>query len=254
MAYYDDETDQRQGLSDLSGTAGPVAATPAGGAPAAGAPSAPAGAPGATGGATTAGTGYINLQRYLGANEGAGAGMAGQIASNVTQQAQQGLGSLGALKSEAVRNSAADLQSVNPGLYEKTGDQLSEAAANARAASDPAGGGLGALMTTQYGGQGGYGSGMRGFDSFLARGAGGDTLGAVGKYGGLDSYLGAASEAYQPSAPGAPKMGEGASTMSPKGISMGGGGFAPAPVASSGAGGGAGPGDTNDPRRKRRMV
>lgn len=232
MAFTDfslDEENDRRALPNL-GPAPAASAAPAGGG-VSGAPAAPAApAPRAGGG----GTGFVNLERYLGANRGAGAGMADTLAQGVTTQAQRAEQGLGALRGQSARSTAADLASVNPALYAQTEKDAGEAGAAARGAGTA--GGVGALLTDTYGKSGGYGSGLRGFDTFLARGAGGDALGGLaGQYGGLSERLGLMSKDYRPSAPGGPPKMGGVSGMSPKGNT-----FAPedkAPEASPPTGG-----------------
>jgi hypothetical protein len=160
------------------------------------------------------GTGYIPLERYLGANREGAEGMASGLAGRVQGDAQKAQGMFNQLTEQARRSSAPTLDAVNPDLYGKAQSAAGDAAAQARSLQSA--GGIGAMLTDQYGKGGGYGSGMRGFDAFLAGSAGGDRFQQLGQqYGGLDAYLGAASGDYRPSAEGAPKMGGGASGLSP---------------------------------------
>jgi len=142
------------------------------------------------------GTGYVNLQSYLGANYGAGQGMAQHVAGETARQ--------GDAERAALQGLAAG-QFV-PGAL---AGQVQDTAARARLAG-PGGGGLGAVLAQDYGQQGPYTSGMQGFDAFLAGGAGGKVLQqSANAYGGLGGEVDAvnrAAAAYTPPAasPGAP--------------------------------------------------
>lgn len=208
MPFLDEE--------DLNGQGGgpaPVAGapTPAAGAPAdqtATAPAAPSGG---------RGTGFVNLERYLGANREAGQGMANTVAGNVSSLGEKAKGEISALEGQAYRSSAPDLASVNPALYKQAGEDALNAAGQARAAGTA--GGVGGLLQDQYGKQGGYTSGLRGFDTFLTRSLGADQLNALEpKYGGLGSYLGLRTADYRPSAANAPSAFKGAPSFSPPGM------------------------------------
>lgn len=208
MAYLSEEELDGQG-----GGPAPVAGAPT---PAAGAPvDQTATAPAAPSGGR--GTGYVNLEKFLTANRESGQGMANTIAGNVSSLGEKAKGEMSALEGQAYRSSAPDLASVNPGLYKQASEDSTNAAAQARAAGTA--GGVGGLLQDQYGKQGGYTSGLRGFDTFLTRSAGADQLGGLEpKYGGLGSYLGLRTAEYRPSAANAPPPFKGAPSASPPGM------------------------------------
>jgi hypothetical protein len=142
----------------------------------------------------------VNLERYLTANQGAGQGMANQLASNVNQLGQTAQQGISALQQKSYLSPAATLSAMDPKLYGQVSDDVGKAAESARATQTA--GGVGGLLTNQYGAGGGYGSGMRGFDTFLTRAEGNATLEPLaGKYGGLDSYLGTWEGGYTPATP-----------------------------------------------------
>jgi hypothetical protein len=134
------------------------------------------------------GTGFVNLQSYLGANYGAGQGMAQHVAGETARQ--------GDAERAALQGLAAG--QMVPG---ELAGRAQDTAARARLAA-PGGGGLGAVLGQDYGQTGPYTSGMSGFDAFLAGGAGGKTLQASGNaYGGLGGEVDArnvAAAAYVP--------------------------------------------------------
>lgn len=245
MAYLDPEDEAQRGLRDASGPA-PMSAGPA---PMSGTPAAPGGA--APLRPAGRGTGYVNLESYMRANQGAGQGMANAIAGDVTAAGQKAQDEANAWRAQAAHSTAATAEGVNPNLLGQATRDAFDAQAQARAAGTAPG--VGALLSDHYGKQGGYGSGMRGFDTFLTRSEGNGALEGLGsKYGALGSYVtglgaGYAPQVVSPVSPGSGKGG--ASTMSPKGIS-----FAPPEPASgprSGVGGG---GSDFDERKKRRML
>lgn len=265
MAYVDTEEDRRKGLPVMGGMPGPEAAPAGGGAPAGvlGAPgAAPVAAP-APGGAH--GTGFVNLERYVQANQGGAQGMANAIGGDVATMGAQTMADANKYQDELAHSSApkgldvAD-QDVDPALKAKLGPEAAQATMAAQSLQSP--GGIGALLTNHYGGGGGYGSGMRGFDSFLAGNAGGAQFQQLGnQYGGLDKYVSGLGANYSPQAVNHnadPMHPDGRVGKSPPGMVSGGyPGMMPGTVPASappglavGAGGGAsgGPGD----KRKRR--
>lgn len=197
MAYEDDPNDPRAKKRPLdasgaypafSGSPGGVAPTPAAGgyAPNGGMDRAPG---------AQHGTGYVNLQQYLGANYGAGQGMAQHVAGETARQGDAERAALAGL---------AGGQMV-PGAL---AGQAQDTAARARLAG-PGGGGLGAVLAQDYGGgQSPYTSGMQGFDAFLTSGAGGKTLAqSANQYAGLGGEVDAANKAaaaYTPTAAAQP--------------------------------------------------
>lgn len=236
--YADDPMDPRRDRQMQP--AAPAAAVPAG---VGGAPAAPAGGAAPAPAPAHAGTGYINLAQYVGANQQGAQGMAGQIAGNIAGEGQRAEGELAQLHGEAHRSTADKLSDVNPGLFMRAGADASKAAADAKGATTS--GGLGALLTDQYGKQGGYSSGMRGFDSFLTGNAGGDQFQSLAsRYGPLAGQLGLAEGEYRPSASNAPGMGGGPA-----------GGHGPITMEPAPTGGPRGPRDSDpylDPRKRRR--
>jgi hypothetical protein len=202
LAYVDDENDPRRDRN-LAQIQAPMAApegAPAasGGAPVGGgAPVAPAGgaAPAAAGGAH--GTGFINLSSYIGANQGGAQGMANAIGGDVSQLGAATMADANKLEHEGKTSLMPTFAQVDPTLQAKLGPEAAQASMAAQALQSP--GGIGALMTNHYGQQGGYGSGMRGFDSFLAGNAGGDQFQQLGnQYGGLDKYVAGIGASYKP--------------------------------------------------------
>lgn len=222
MAYIDPdelERNRSSGAPPASGAGAPAAvgATPA---PSA-APTTPAaaGRPGRGGG-----TGFVNLERYLGANQGAGQAMANQVAGNINTLGQQTQGQIDALRGQSYRSTAPTFAEINPDLFKKAGENASLVGAQANMAG---GSGVGTLLQDHYGAGGGYGSGMRGFDAFLTRAEGSGTLDPLaGAWGGLQKQLGAMEGNYRPSSPDAPPAFRGAPSASPRGNT-----FAPAPGA-----------------------
>lgn len=194
--YADDPNDPRRdrNLGQVPGGAPAAPAAGGGGAPAGGAaPAAPA----------AHGTGFINLSQYLGANQAGAQGMANTLGSTVAQQGQQALADAGKYGGELARSSAATADAVDPALQAKLGQEATKASMSAQALQSP--GGIGALLTNQYGQGGGYSSGMRGFDSFLAGAAGGNQFQQLGnQYGGLDKYVSGMGAGYMPNVGGGP--------------------------------------------------
>lgn len=252
MYVTDDEERRAGGLPDLGGTTPPAAPAPpaTGGGTGAAAPAGGArAAAGAQYGPARTGTGFVGLAQYLGANQGGAQNMAGRLAGNVQREAGEAENAFSALKGGTFRSDAPSLKEANPELYARAGKEGDEAALAARALQTN--GGIGAALTQQYGSAGGYGSGMRGFDTFLAGAAGGDKFQQLGgKYGGLDSYLGAMAQEYQPSAPGSKPFVQPAS-HSPKGNKFGEEESFDARPLGGGGGGGV---MFDDPRRKRRTA
>ena len=108
------------------------------------------------------GTGHVNLQTFLGLNREAGERMAGGVGQGLARS------------------------SISGERYGPQADQTrGEHAARVGLAQ---GGGVGTLLQDQYGRGGGYSSGMRGFDAFLTRGAGGNTIDDAARRNG--SWLG----------------------------------------------------------------
>lgn len=247
MPYVDDAIDPRDRRLE------PMPSTPAAPAPVAGAggggttASAPAAAPGGA-----RGTGFISLERYVNANQGQAQGMADTIAGGIQGDAQKAQGELNSLQGQAAHSTAGKFEDVNPALLGQATSDASDAAAKARASTTA--GGLGALLTDQYGKGGGYSSGMRGFDSFLTGNAGGTQFqNLANQYGGLDSYVGGLGNGYAPqvvsdSGPGfhpGPKS-HAPITMAPPPAAM------PIPVGTpAGGGGGAVEGGPGDKRKRR---
>jgi hypothetical protein len=195
----DDPRKRRQVYADPSAPTGnPGSATPPSGgyAPGGGLTEA---APGAH-----KGTGYVNLATYLGANYGAGQGMAQHVAGETARQ--------GDAERAALQGLAAG--QMVPGDLAK---QAQDTAARARLAG-PAGGGLGAVLAQDYGQAGPYTSGMQGFDAFLTGAAGGKVLQqSANQYAGLGGEVDAANKAaaaYTPPA-AAPVAPAGAPTAVP---------------------------------------
>lgn len=110
------------------------------------------------------GTGFVNLQTYLGLNRGAGEQMAGAVGGELSRSRLWG-------------------DRANPGTMP------GEHAARINAAK---GEGVGTLLQDVYGrGAGGYSSGQRGLDAVLTRAAGGNQLDAAAKqHGAWLGYLG----------------------------------------------------------------
>lgn len=140
------------------------------------------------------GTGFVNLQSYLGANYGAGQGMAEHVAGETERQATAEMSALSGL---------AAGQMV-PG---QLAGQVQDTAARARLTA-PGGGGLGAVLGQDYGATGPYTSGQQGFDSFLTGAAGGKTLqqsanGVAGLQGQVDAFNTRAASYVPPPAAGA---------------------------------------------------
>lgn len=129
------------------------------------------------------GTGYVNLQTYLGANRAGGEQMAQHVAGETARQG------------DAERSALAGLAAgqMVPGAL---AGQAQDTAARARLAG-PGGGGLGAVLGQDYGGgQTPYTSGMQGFDAFLAGAAGGGVLAqSANQYGGLGDEVNKANQA-----------------------------------------------------------
>lgn len=150
MAYFGDETeDKRKGLPALDAPAPASAAPPVSGAPAAagGAP-----APAAPSGGKT-GTGFIPLEAYMHANQQGAQGMADTLAGNVEKAGQAAQGQLGAVMHKAQASTVPSLEAIDPEGYGKAQTAASDAASQARALQSP--GGIGALLTDQYGKSGG---------------------------------------------------------------------------------------------------
>lgn len=221
--------------------------TGSGGAPttvgAAAAPSAGAAAPGT-------GTGFVNLETYLGLNQGAGMGMADTLAGGIEQDAagvRQGVDALSAGFNDAAYAGRAtpgtgatpykgptSLAAFGGEQYAKLGAKASDVAARGRQAQS---GDAGALLQGQYGQGREYGTGARGLDSFLTTtGAAGDRLRQGGAAGSsLEKYLGIADR----------QAGETVKAMSAPAPAAGGGeapAFDPSPAA-----------DPRDPRERRKM-
>lgn len=247
-------------------------ATGAGGAPstlgAAAAPSATAAAPGT-------GTGFINLETYLGLNKDAGMGMANTIAGGIEQDAgkvRQGVDALRDEFDDAARvgravegvqpytgpaataeqlaaaqgntgaksySGPASLQAMNGAQYAQLGAQASDVAARGRQAQS---GDAGALLQSQYGQGREYGTGARGLDSFLTTtGAAGDRLRQGGAAtNSLEKYLGLAdkhaAETVGAMSQPAPRDGAGGTPRGPENPD-----FEPHPA------------DLRDPRERRKL-
>lgn len=172
----------------------PDAGAPAGGG---GAPMTPQAAPG-----QAHGTGFVNPQTYLAANQQVGQGMASAVAGETARQGD---------------SERAALQSLQAGQLAPTELEANAQTTGARARlAAPGGGGLSSVMAADYGQQSPYGSGMASFDAFLAGGAGGKTLQTSGnQYGNLSGEVNAYNQqaaAYQPppAAPASPPAAGGA--------------------------------------------
>jgi hypothetical protein len=190
-----------------------------------------AAAPSATAAAPGTGTGFVNLETYLGLNQGAGMGMADTLATGLEQDAakvRQGVDALSgqfndaAYAGRATPGSGAtaytgpaataeqlaaaqgntgakgysgptSLQALNGDQYAKLGVQASDVAARGRQAQS---GDAGTLLQGQYGQGREYGTGARGLDSFLSTtGAAGDRLRQGGAAtSSLEKYLGIADK------------------------------------------------------------
>lgn len=249
MAYpADPDEEQRNKALGVESAPAPMAA-PVGGAPVAGgaAPAAPA--PAHHG---TPGTGYVNLSRYVQANQSGAQGMADAIGGDVTKLGNQAMADADRWKADLNNSLAPTASAVDPALQTKLGGEVQQTMSAAQALQTP--GGIGGLLTQHYGGHGGYGSGMRGFDSFLTGGAGGAQFQQLGQqYGGLDKYVSGLSVGYKPVVPGSgPGTGGGARhapspTPTPVGPAQ--------PPGLSGVGGaGAGGASEQSERRRRRTV
>lgn len=242
----------------MGGMPGPEAA------PAAGAPGGGVGAPvGAAAPARPAhGTGYVNLESYINANKTGAQGMADAIGGDVSKLGAEAMGEAALYQGELAHSTAGTANEVNPALQAKLGTDATKAAMAAQALQSP--GGIGALMTNHYGQQGGYGSGMRGFDSFLAGNAGGAQFQDLGnQYGGLDKYVSGLGQSYTPQVitnPGGPGMKGGPAGVSPPGMvsaghypgTMPGVGQAVTPPGILGGGGAGGEHGGSSDKRKRR--
>lgn len=232
MAFLDDEDEamQRLGLAPAPAMASPSAPAPmAGGVPA---PTQQPQAP-----AAQAGTGHVNLDRYLGANQAGGKQMAERIAGGIESDAQ------------GVQRDA--LQAMQDPQWNALQQRAGGVAERARLAG---GQGVGTLLANEYGRGGGYSSGMQGFDAFLAGNAGGNRLQDVSsRYGALDRQL----QRRQPvAAPvdARPAPGVGASGRGGTGGGAGPGVVAPSPPASRASTGNDPDGLGSDPWRRRRML
>lgn len=206
-------------LPTSGGSVGPSAPTTVG----------PAAAPSAAPAAPGTGTGFINLETYLGLNKDAGMGMANTIAGGIEQDAmkvRQGVDTLRDEFDDAARvgravegvqpytgpaataeqlaaaqgNTGArsysgptSLQGFGGDRYVKLGAQASDVAARGRQAQS---GDAGALLQGQYGQGREYGTGARGLDSFLTTtGPAGDRLRQGGAAtSSLEKYLGIADK------------------------------------------------------------
>lgn len=230
MAYADDGDEEQRRRRALGQPDAAGGAPAAGAAPAAGMDRAPG---------AQHGTGFVNLQTYLGANQAAGQGMAQHVAGETARQG------------DAER---AALHSLQAGQLAPTELEAQAQATGARARlAAPGGGGLQSVMAADYGGgTTPYTSGMSGFDAFLAGGAGGKTLQASGNaYGGLGNEVNAYNQqaaAYQPPTAAAPPSPQASAAPSSPGRSRP---RAPAPLnPMSYAPEQTEPMGRNDPRRK----
>ncbi|HUR93073.1 MAG TPA: hypothetical protein VMY76_00725 [Gemmatimonadales bacterium] len=189
----------------------------------------PAAAPSAAPAAPGTGTGFVNLETYLGLNQGAGMGMANTLAGGLEQGAQQvrqGVDALSGQFDDAARQGRAvagaqpytgpaanaeqlaaangntgargytgpaSLQAMAGDQYTRLGAQASDVAARGRQAQS---GDAGALLQGQYGQGREYGTGARGLDSFLTTtGGAGDRLRQGGAAtNSLEKYLGLADK------------------------------------------------------------
>lgn len=261
MAFTDDPFDPRRDrqMPAAAPMPGPSAAPAGGGGPTTGGSMPQGGAPAPSPGVAH-GTGFVNLSRYISANQAGAQGMANAIGGDVAKMGAATTADAAQLQGEMAHSTAATAGAVDPALQAKLGPEAAQATMAAQSLQSP--GGIGALLTTHYGQQGGYGSGMRGFDSFLAGNAGGAQFQQLGnQYGGLDKYVSGLGANYSPQAVNHnadPMHPDGRVGKSPPGMVSGGyPGMMPGTVPASappglavGAGGGAsgGPGD----KRKRR--
>jgi hypothetical protein len=192
VAYVDPEEDKRKGLPVLGAMPGPEAAPGVG-------LSAPAGGGAAGAPAPTAphGTGFVNLEKYIGANQSGAQGMANAIGGDVAQLGGQAMQDAKKLAQEGKTSLMPTFAQVDPALQAKLGPEAAQASMAAQALQSP--GGIGALLTQHYGTGGGYGGGLRGFDSFLTGNAGGNQFQQLGnQYGGLDKYVSGLGADYKP--------------------------------------------------------
>lgn len=192
MAYLptpdDDEAQRRAAL------AGPAPAAPVPTGPPVQATQAPAG------------SGFVNLQRYLGANASGGAAMTERLAGGVERGAADTRAAGDRLAGDTIQ--AAQRQWGSPQGYQ--GPEAVDAAGfdalrgrvdtGARqAALLGSTAGVSTALGQAYGARGGYGTGARGLDAALAgAGAGGQRLQRASKaYDGLRDYLGASQTQAQ---------------------------------------------------------
>lgn len=132
--------------------------------------------------AGTGGSGWVNLQRYLGVNHQQGQQMAGGLAAGVEKQGAPLDATAGQMKL---------------GTVQATGDQLGQAAKvsqDAKQLVDFSGRRDLLAQQNQQEGGAGYSAGMGRWDSFLSGAAGGQTLqNTADRFGGLSDRLGQAS-------------------------------------------------------------
>ena len=157
MAYMPSLDDEEQTVTGMAtGAAASGSGSAIGGSGGGGAGAASTGAAGGQ-----AGTGFVNLEQYLGLNQDAGAQMAGRVAGELKQTGNQ--------LREEIRYTPGGWGNASPGLQTQVGDLK----ARARTAS---GADAGTLIADTYGKGGQYNTGMQGLDSFLANAAGGNEI------------------------------------------------------------------------------
>lgn len=152
---------------------------------------------------TNGGSGWLNLQDYLGVNGSAGQGMAGQLAGGVSTAGQAAQSGAEGLEREFGRSLRTDAQQNRAPTYGSMaamsgyGDVAGKASDASRDAK-----GLVSFSDRQrqlsdmYGKGNDYSAGMRRWDSFAAGAVGGDELkSASDMYGGLAERLGVMNEA-----------------------------------------------------------
>lgn len=243
---------------------------PAGGSPSAAATPGAAPAPGGGGSGggqdrapgSQRGTGFVNLQTYLGANYAAGQDMAQHVAGETARQGDAERSALQSLQVHGTGGGAPQDPSLGgAGVWNAVPEDLAaraQSTASRATLAGPGGGGLSTVLAQDYGQQSPYTSGMGGFDAFLAGQAGGKTLQAsANNYGQLGNQVnaintqaakGIPSYPVAPAAPAAPTApGGGAYPVAPPARRPG----ASSPLAPTTTAPEMGePRGRNDPRRK----
>jgi hypothetical protein len=151
-------------------------------------------------GSETTGTGFVNLQTYLGLNQDKAQQMAGQLAGGVAEKGEAAKQGQADLQAKFGADRDASVKSGEQSQWGRLSDQqqfghVQQQSEQAAKQANQLAGGFGQrqdLVNQQFGKGNNYTSGMGKFDNFLAGSGEGQFAAAKDKYGGLAEALGVA--------------------------------------------------------------